>query len=378
MDRYSLAALGLIGMVSILHFAIIDIPRAYVFDEFYYVPQALGLLSGDKIPFSHPPLGVYLIAFGIAIFGNRGLGWRFSSVVFGVLSIGILYLLVHRSTRNRSIALFSSTLYAFDSLTFVQSSVAMLDVFLVFFMLLGFLLYWRNRRILACIMMALSTLCKLVGVLGFGALLLMMLLEREKLRNLLEKVIVYVLFVALAFWGFSLAQGVLLDPFSALAKMAWHITVARTVPSVSIQPWYWLIDPKRTTFLTYQEGMYDVLRPYGIWYRGVGNPMIWLLTLPAIAGVVCDYVRHRRKFSLFVLVWFVMVYLVPWYPIALLSLRPLYLYYFLPAMGAVTTSISIGFANISGLLGEKLSKMTMSAYLIVVVAFFITEFPIRL
>lgn len=106
--------------------------------------------------------------------------------------------------------------------------------------------------------------------------------------------------------------------------------------------------------------------------------MIWLLTVPAIAGVVCDYVRHRKKFSLFVLVWFVMVYFVPWYPMALLSLRPLYLYYFLPAVGAVTTFISIGFANISGLLGEKLSKAAMSAYLTAVVAFFIAEFPIRL
>jgi len=359
-DRYTLAILGLIGMMLVLHFAIVDIPRAYVFDEFYYVPQALAFLSGSRIPLWHPPLGLLLIAFGIAVFGDRGLGWRFSSVVFGVLSIGVLYLLVNACTRDKRVALFSSTLYAFDSLIFVQSSIAMLDIFFVCFMLVGFLLYWRNNRMLASIMMALSTLCKLIGVMGFGVLVVMMLIEHEEPRALLKRAAVYVLSVALVFWGFLLVQGLLVDPFSTLIEMAWKNVFSGPVEgwTLSSQPWDWLVNQKPIPY--YVAKASDV---YEIRYRGLGNSMIWLLTVPAIIGVAYDYLRHGKKPSLFVLVWFVMVYLVPWYPIALLSPRSLYLFYFLPAVGAVTTSISIGVASISELLGERLSKTIMSIYL---------------
>ncbi len=375
LDRYTSAALVLVGTMLVLHLAIINIPeREYIFDEYHYVRQAQSLLSGSKITLWHPPLGVYLIASGMALFGDRGVGWRFSSVVFGVLSIWVLYLLVSRSTRSRSIALFSSTLYAFDSLTFVQSSVAMLDVFFVFFMLLGFLFYWRNNRSLAFIMMALSTLCKLVGAAGFGVLIVMMLFDHEKPKDLLKMGAVYVLSVAVPFWVFLLAQGVHVDPFSTLAGMASDILFFPAAASkFSSQPWDWLANQKP---ITYYLGW--TTRPrYRVWYRGVGNPMIWLLIVPSVFGLIYDYVRHRKKFSLFYLIWFVMVYL-PWYPVGLLSLRPLFVFYFLPAVPAVTVSIPIGFANISQLIGQRLTRIGMSIYLIVVLAFFIAEFPIRL
>jgi len=357
----------------VLHFAIINLPeRQYVLDEYHYVPQARALLSGFKIPLWHPPLGVYLIAFGIAVFGDRGVGWRFSSVVFGVLSILVLYLLVRRSTGNKSIALLSSTLYAFDSLTFVQSSIAMLDVFFVFFMLLGFLLYWRNNRLLAFVTMALSTLCKLVGVAGFGVLVVMMLIDHEKPTVLLKSVAAYVLSVALPFWGFLVMQRVHVDPFSALLEMARGSVFlgSATGSTRASLPWDWVTNPKPMPY-------YGAEIPGRFWvrYSGVGNPLIWLLTLPSVFGLAYDYVRHRKKFSLFLLVWFVMVYFLPWYPMAILSLRPLFLFYFLPAVGAVAVSISMGFACISQRLGQRLSRIVVSVYMAAVLAFFIIEFP---
>jgi predicted membrane-bound dolichyl-phosphate-mannose-protein mannosyltransferase len=374
LDRHTSAVLGLTGIMLVLHFAIINLPeREMIFDEAHYVPQARALLSGSKISLWHPPLGVCLIAFGMAVFGDRGFGWRFSSVVFGVLSIWVLYLLVRRSTGNKSIALLSSTLYAFDSLTFVQSSIAMLDIFFVFFMLLGFLFYWRNNRLLAFVAMALSTLCKLVGVAGFGVLVVMMLIDHEKPAVLLKTVAVYVLSVTLPFWVFLLMQGHLVDPFSTLLKMALgNVSLGLSTGSTRYsQPWDWVINPKPIPYY-----VANIPRRYWIRYRGVGNPMIWLLTLPSVFGLTYDYVRHRRKFSLFVLLWLVMVYFLPWYPMALLSLRPLFLFYFLPAVGAVTISIAMGFAGISQLLGQRLSKIGIAVYLTAVIAFFILEFPL--
>ena len=375
LDRYTLAALVLVGTMLALHLAIINIPeREYIFDEYHYVRQARSLLSGSKIPLWHPPLGVYLIASGMALFGDRGVGWRFFSVIFGVLSIWVLYLLVCRSTRNKSVALFSSALYAFDSLTFVQSSIAMLDVFFVFFMLLGFLFYWRNSRLLAFAMMALSTLCKLVGATGFGVLIVMMLIDREKPKDLLKIVAVSVLSVAVPLWLLLLAQGVHVDPFSVLLDMARDIVYIPpiTTSTNASQPWDWVTNPWPIPYY-----LATIVGRYRLRYRGMGNPMIWLLTLPGVIVLIFDYIRHRRKFSLFCLMWLVMVYFLPWYPMALLSLRPLFLFYFLPAVGAVTVSISIGFSIIMQLIGRRLWRLSVSLYMAAVIAFFITELVVR-
>jgi hypothetical protein len=49
LDRYTSAALILVGMMLVLHFAIVNVPeRECVFDEYHYVPQARALLSGPR------------------------------------------------------------------------------------------------------------------------------------------------------------------------------------------------------------------------------------------------------------------------------------------------------------------------------------------
>nr|MDO8135728.1 glycosyltransferase family 39 protein [Candidatus Njordarchaeum guaymaensis] len=301
LDRYTSVVFVIMGGMLLIHFAIVNIPeRQLIFDEYHYVPQARALLSGAQIPIWHPPLGVYLIAFSMAMFGDQEVGWRFFPIVFGVLSIWILYLLACRSTKNRATALLSSTLYALDSLAFVQSSIAMLDIFFVFFMLLGFLLYWRNNRTLACVSMGLSTLCKLVGGAGFIVLVVMMLLDHEKPTLLLKRTAAYALSVALTLWVLLLMQGMQIDPLSALLGMTrgnlfWTPHVTSTFAS---QPWDWLITP---TPIPYYSA--NIPRRYRVVYRGIGNPMIWLLTVPAVLGLACDYVRHREKSSLFFLLW---------------------------------------------------------------------------
>ena len=63
-----------------------------IFDEKHYAPQAWQLLHNygveDNPGFGlvvHPPAGKQLIAFGEALFGYTGVGWRFTAAVFGVL-----------------------------------------------------------------------------------------------------------------------------------------------------------------------------------------------------------------------------------------------------------------------------------------------------
>jgi dolichyl-phosphate-mannose-protein mannosyltransferase len=88
----------------------------------------------------HPPLGKWLIGLGEQVYGfnpNGGaraaFGWRIAACIFGALSILVLCRLGRRLFRSTLLGCFAGALLALDGLHFVQSRVAMLDIFLMFF-----------------------------------------------------------------------------------------------------------------------------------------------------------------------------------------------------------------------------------------------------
>ena len=94
-------------------------PSGYIFDEVYYAINANSLLSsaveldeqGQAEFVVHPPFGKWLIAIGIRLFGNEEFGWRFASVIFGTLSILLIYLMVLLLLQNQNSLNLASYLY---------------------------------------------------------------------------------------------------------------------------------------------------------------------------------------------------------------------------------------------------------------------------
>ena len=69
-----------------LRFWNLGTPDSLVFDEVYYVDGARDYLAGGVEETNgaaefvvHPPLGKWLIALGIALFGDTSYGWRIAS-----------------------------------------------------------------------------------------------------------------------------------------------------------------------------------------------------------------------------------------------------------------------------------------------------------
>src|SRR3569623_2654582 len=55
----------------------LTIPSKSMFDEVHYLPAARAFLHlAQPVNLEHPPLGKELIALGVALFGDRPLGWR--------------------------------------------------------------------------------------------------------------------------------------------------------------------------------------------------------------------------------------------------------------------------------------------------------------
>jgi len=131
--------------------------RVYVFDETYYAKDAC-LYAGNgpkqcdltattnEQSWVHPPLGKWMIAAGIKLFGYNPIGYRVSAALFGTAAVVI--------TAGLALLLFNSVLWAYvagillatESLNFVQSRVALLDIFLAFWVVLGFLFVVLDRR----------------------------------------------------------------------------------------------------------------------------------------------------------------------------------------------------------------------------------------
>jgi dolichyl-phosphate-mannose-protein mannosyltransferase len=145
-----------------LRFYHLSSPGDHYFDEVYYAKDACfdagvpyrecGLDSpGEQTFTAHPPLGRWIIAGGIALFGNRPFGWRAASAAFGTLSVLLVSILAFRLFRSALWAGAAGLLLATESLNFVQSRISMLDIFLAAFVVAGFLFLaldrgWIQRR----------------------------------------------------------------------------------------------------------------------------------------------------------------------------------------------------------------------------------------
>ena len=114
------------------------------FDEIYHARTALEHVE-NVYPYeiTHPPLGKEIIGLGIRLFGMTPFGWRFMGTLFGVLMLPLLYVFLKRMSRSSAVASCGTVIFAFDFMHFVQTRIATIDTYSVFFILLMYLFMWR-------------------------------------------------------------------------------------------------------------------------------------------------------------------------------------------------------------------------------------------
>jgi dolichyl-phosphate-mannose--protein O-mannosyl transferase len=86
----------------------------------------------------HPPAGKLFVAFGEWTFGVNSFGWRFAAALIGSLAILLLARIVRRMTRSTLLGCIAGLLMALDGLEFVMSRTALLDIFVMFWVLAAF------------------------------------------------------------------------------------------------------------------------------------------------------------------------------------------------------------------------------------------------
>lgn len=169
--RYgAVGPLLVLALAALLRFLSLSHPDAVVFDETYYAKDAASMAQfgyerawpegadqsfvdghpvaplADPEYVVHPPLGKWMIVVGLKLFGTgTPLGWRFSSAVVGTLSVLVIMWVAWMLFRSVALATVAGLLMAVDGLALVQSRLALLDIFLMFWLLLAFALLVADR-----------------------------------------------------------------------------------------------------------------------------------------------------------------------------------------------------------------------------------------
>ena len=114
------------------------------FDEIYHARTALEHLRGMwPYEISHPPLGKLIIGLGISLFGMTPFGWRFSGTLFGVLMLPLVYAFARRLFGRGSVPVCCALLLAADFMHFIQTRIATIDTYGVFFTLAMYYFLYR-------------------------------------------------------------------------------------------------------------------------------------------------------------------------------------------------------------------------------------------
>lgn len=331
----------LVVATLVMHFIVIASPPELILDEQHYVNEARNIIAEHEIvrP-EHPPLGKLFIVAGIELFGDNPWGWRFFSVIFGTATIVLFYFLCRRLDMSRNAASIATFLLALENMTFVQASVAMLDVYCLTFMLAAYLLYAGRQYAASGIAVGLSALAKLNGALAALVLFIHWLFRRQGRSWWFALTVVL---APMAFVGlmplFDLAIvrdfSALEDPISRIKTMlslSSSLTFSTVDHPAMSRPWEWLL----------------AYKPMGYWYNphyiaGI-SPSVWALIMPTFAYLVYRAVRGSQA-GLFGAAWFAGTYLV-WIPLSLITDRVSYIYYFYPTVGAVCLGLGLGLSQL--------------------------------
>jgi dolichyl-phosphate-mannose--protein O-mannosyl transferase len=334
----------LIALASfVLRIINLGLPKGFVFDEVYYVDGARDLLKygvevdGTNPEFIvHPPVGKWLIASGIKLFGDTEFGWRFASAVFGTLLILLFARLIHVLFYSPLLTALGAALMALDGLLLVHSRTALLDLFLTFFTLSGVLLWHRNRHIWAGLAFGLAIGCKwsaiyFVAVIGLIAVYQILVTRdiRQSLKPIAAKFLQYGLlpvFVYTITWaGWFISDRGWSRQWSNNPLVSWlhyhsemlnfHTGLTEKHP-YEANPWSWLVMGRPTSFF-YESPKGCGAKDCAQEVLALGTPILWWVGTISIAVVVGYWIKslinHRVDSAANLVVLGVVAGYLPWF-----------------------------------------------------------------
>lgn len=342
------------------------------FDEIYHARTAYEHIEG-VYPYetSHPPLGKLIIGLGIRAFGLNPFGWRFMGVLFGILMLPFLYVFIKNLFGSTAIAVCGTSIFAFDFMHFVQTRIATIDTYGVFFIILMYFFIYRyitaprdelssQRRctlplFLSGLSFGLGVACKWTAVYAGAGLAVIWLLfriarakelkatghgdthKKEITKDILNCILFFVIIPAIIYYfsyypygkasGMSGVSMFFKEDYAKLVldnqrfMFTYHAGVDATHPYSS--RWYqWIVDGR--PILYYLRSQPDNMKSA---FGAFLNPLVCWGGLLAVFCMVWKTIKFKDGKALFILIGY-LAQLVPW----MLISRVTFEYHYFPCL----------------------------------------------
>jgi dolichyl-phosphate-mannose--protein O-mannosyl transferase len=277
-------------------------PTTFSFDEHHFVENARNYINRVADWNDHPPLGKLLLIPGMRVFGDNGLGWRISSAIFGLVTIGLGYLIAVSLFRSKRAGLFAATFIAADGFFISYSRTALLDAPLTVFVFLAFYLMLEGRD-LRWFLGAATAIGLAVAVKWTGGCVLLVapLLLHRRGRSVLHVIWMGALAGALAAAIFALGLVITRQPVSLAIIWRMNLALLRHHAGFTVwdngaasrwYTWPFLIHPVLLRFARVDGGRIRAMTT-------LGNPVLWYgstaALLVAAARGVRQVIRRWRR-----------------------------------------------------------------------------------
>lgn len=402
-------------------FFYLNTPPSHMFDEVYHAFTAQEMVKGNvaawewwntppqgfAYEWSHPPFAKLAMVVPLKIFGvEKAWAWRSAVALFGVGVIVLMYLFT-RELFGVKIGLIAMFLATFEGLILTMSRIGMNDIFFVFWMLAGFLVFIKKKYLWAGIFLGLSLSSKWtalygIGILGFWYLVILMMESKDKMMAAIEAVLKgFAFFVAVPLIIYLIVyipfftSGHDFSKFVELQKqMWWYHTGLRATHPYQSQFWQWPLDLRPVWFwVDYKDkttaNIYNLGNPAIFWGGDIAVVVLLFLIFkffilnlsrklrdPAVAGksILNNKIMNSKTLNIlnskdvFGLLFMLSGLLGFWLPWAR-SPRIMFFYHFLPSLMFVIIILA-------WILSIIKDKRIVFGYLIIVTVLFIYFSPI--
>ena len=339
--RIGVGAIALFALV--LRLLNLGTPKGFIFDEVYYVDGARDYLKyGVEITgvdpefVVHPPVGKWLIALGIKIFGDSEFGWRFVGALLGSVMVILIALIAQRLFRNAFLTICASALIAMDGLALVHSRTALLDIYLSFFVLLATYFFVMRWHWWAGLALGLAVATKWSG-LYFLALFAAIAIYRaftlhtgrQLIKPTLKTFTQYAVLPVLVYfsswsgwflsnrgWARDYSSNVITSFVHYHSQMLGFHTGLVEKHSYQANPWSWIVMGRPTSFY-YQSPKDCGADKCAQEVLALGTPFLWWLGAIAVAVVIGFWIKsfaqRRYEPSLNIIVAGITAGYLPWF-----------------------------------------------------------------
>lgn len=325
-------ALAITFVAFVLRLFNLGVPKGLVFDEVYYVDGArdylkygVELTDGNPEFVVHPPVGKWLIAIGIRIFGDNEFGWRIAVAVAGTLTVYLTAKIAQRIFQDYKWATLAALLMALDGLNLVMSRTALLDIFLTLFVLLSVNAWLKGNYLGFAIYLGLAMGSKWSALYFVVVLLLLeLILNRNLIRVIkvgLTSAIVYIgswvgWFSSTNGWDRNSKSNPILSLINYHREMLGFHTGLTENHSYQANPWSWIVMGRPTSFF-YESPKGCGAESCAQEVLAIGTPILWWIGTAALIFLIGANLHHfaMRELDLGVLIPFIGIVAgyLPWF-----------------------------------------------------------------